>query len=535
MTNSLEDVAKADAILLTGTNTTENHPVIAQMIKTAVLSGGTKLVVVDPRDIPMARHADIYLRPRPGTDVAWLNGMARVVIKEGLADEEFIRARTENFEELERAVEPYTPEMVGKITGIKPADLKKAARLYATADNAAIYYAMGITQHTTGTDTVKAIANLAMLTGNVGRPGTGVNPLRGQNNVKGACDMGALPDVLQGYRQVSDEKARASFEKAWGRRLPEHPGMTVLEMMRAAERGDIRAMYIVGENPVLTDPDSSHVQSALRNLDLLVVEDIFMTETAELADVVLPGAASLEKQGTFTNTERRVQLTRPAVAPPGQARTDMEILVELARRMGYEQHYGSPADVMDEIASLTPSYAGISHRRLAKRGLRWPCPDVKHPGTRILHAQQFTRGRGRFHPVEYIEPAEMPDREFPFVLTTGRMLYHFHTGSMSRRSKALADYLDKGWAEVNQRDARRLGLAEGSPIRLTSRRGTVETVARLTRRSPEGVIFMSFHFAEEAVNELTNAAMDPEGKIPELKVCAVKVEATVTAAGGTDG
>jgi len=311
--------------------------------------------------------------------------------------------------------------------------------------------------------------------------------------------------------------------------------MTVLEMMRAAERGDIRAMYIVGENPVLTDPDSSHVQSALRNLDLLVVEDIFMTETAELADVVLPGAASLEKQGTFTNTERRVQLTRPAVAPPGQARTDMEILVELARRMGYEQHYGSPADVMDEIASLTPSYAGISHRRLAKRGLRWPCPDVKHPGTRILHAQQFTRGRGRFHPVEYIEPAEMPDREFPFVLTTGRMLYHFHTGSMSRRSKALADYLDKGWAEVNPRDARRLGLAEGSPIRLTSRRGTVETVARLTRRSPEGVIFMSFHFAEEAVNELTNAAMDPEGKIPELKVCAVKVEATVTAAGGTDG
>jgi formate dehydrogenase alpha subunit len=524
MTNSLEDLAEADVILLTGTNTIENHPVIAQMIKTAVLSGGTKLIVVDPRDISISKYAAVCLRPRPGTDVAWLNGMARLILAEGLADEKFIKSRTENFDEFKRAVDMYTPELVEKITGIPPAALKKAARLYAAAPSAAIYYAMGITQHTTGTDNVKAIANLAMLTGNIGRPGTGVNPLRGQNNVQGACDMGALPNVFSGYQPVSIDSVRRRFEKAWGVKLPGKPGLTVLEMMSAAARGDIRAMYIVGENPVLTDPDSSHVVEALEKLDLLVVQDIFLTETAKLAHVVLPGVASVEKEGTFTNTERLVQRSRTAVEPPGEARSDMEIVIDLSNRIGYQQIYSGPDKVMEEIASLTPSYAGISYARLARGGIRWPCPDKKHRGTKILHAKEFTRGRGRFHPVEYIEPAELPDKEYPFILTTGRMLYHYHTGSMTRRSRALDDYVSDGWAEINPRDAKRLGVREGAPIKLSSRRGSVETKAKLSARSPEGVVFMSFHFAEQAVNRLTNPAMDKESKIPEFKISAVKVE-----------
>lgn len=524
MTNSLEDLAQAGVILLTGTNTIENHPVIAQMIKTAVLSGGTRLIVVDPREISMARYAEVVLRPRPGTDVAWLNGMANVILAEGLADSRFIEGRTTGFKEFENSVERYTPELVGKITGIPPGDLRKAARLYATAGSAAIYYAMGITQHSTGTDNVKGVANLAMLTGNIGRPGTGVNPLRGQNNVQGACDMGALPNVFPGYQQVADKNVRAKFEKTWGVKLPAEPGLPVTEMMNAAGRGNLNAMYVVGENPVMTEPDSSHAETALRKLDFLVVQDLFLTETAKLANVVLPTAASVEKEGTFTNTERLVQLSRAAVGPPGEARSDMEIISDLSTRMGYTMKYSRPALVMKEIASLTPSYAGISHRRLGRGGLRWPCPDARHRGTKILHAGEFIRGKGQFHPVEFIEPAEMPDDEYPFILSTGRMLYHFHTGSMSRRSAALDEYVSEGSAELNPKDARRLGISDGTPIRLTSRRGSVETKAHLSARSPEGVVFMSFHFSEQAVNRLTNPVLDKEGKIPEFKVCAVKVE-----------
>jgi formate dehydrogenase major subunit len=524
MTNSLEDLADADVILLTGTNTIENHPVIAQMIKTAVLSGGTRLIVSDPRDISMARYAEVRLSPKPGTDVAWLNGMANVILNEELADERFIQKRTEGFDEWRKSVESYTPELVHKITGIKPADLRKAARLYASAGAAAIYYAMGITQHSTGTDNVKAIANLAMLTGNIGRPGTGVNPLRGQNNVQGACDMGALPNVFPGYQPVADDAVRAKFEKAWGVKLPSKPGLTVIEMMDSAARGKLKAMYIVGENPVVTDPDASHVEAALGKLDFLVVQDIFLTETAALADVVLPSAASVEKEGTFTNTERMVQRSRAVVPPPGDARSDADIICEVADLMKCPMRYASPSEVMNEIASLTPSYGGMAYIRLARRGMRWPCPDSRHRGTKIMHSSEFTRGKGMFHPVDFIEPAEMPDAEYPLILTTGRMLYQYHSGSMSRRSAALNEYTPKGWAELNPGDARKLGIREGEPISLTSRRGSVRTTARLSRRSPKGVVFMSFHFAEEAVNRLTNPALDREGKIPEYKVCAVKVE-----------
>jgi len=383
---------------------------------------------------------------------------------------------------------------------------------------------MGITQHSTGTDNVKAIANLAMLTGNIGRPGTGVNPLRGQNNVQGACDMGALPNVFPGYQRVDDDAVRGKFEKAWGVKLPSKPGLTVTEMIGAAAKGRLKAMYIVGENPVLTEPDANHAVAALGKLDFLVVQDIFLTETAALADVVLPGAASVEKEGTFTNTERMVQRSRAAVPAPGEARSDADIICAVAGQMKCAMTCGSPSDVMDEIASLTPSYGGMSYSRLARHGMRWPCPDAKHRGTKIMHSREFTRGKGRFYPIAYIEPAEMPDVDYPLILTTGRMLYQYHSGSMSRRSAALDEYTPTGWAELNPSDARRLGIREGEPIALTSRRGSVRTTARLSRRSPKGVVFMSFHFAEEAVNKLTNPALDKEGKIPEFKVCAVKVE-----------
>jgi formate dehydrogenase alpha subunit len=527
MTNSLEDLAEADVILLTGTNTIENHPVIAQMIKTAVLSGGTRLIVSDPRDISMARYAEVTLSPRLGTDVAWLNGMANVVLSEGLADERFIKERTEDFDEWRASVEPYTPELVRKITGIKPADLKWAARLYASASAAAIYYAMGITQHSTGTDNVKAVANLAMLTGNIGRPGTGVNPLRGQNNVQGACDVGALPNVFPGYQQVTDKKVRKEFEKAWGVKLPAAPGLTVTEMIEAAAKGKLKAMYIIGENPVMTEPDASHAEAALCKLDFLVIQDIFLTESAAIADIVLPSMASVEKEGTFTNTERLVQRSRAAVPAPSQARSDADIVCDIAGLMKYPMNYSGPSAVMEEISSLTPSYGGISYSRLGRRGLRWPCPDSKHRGTKILHLKEFTRGKGKFHPVEYIQPAEMPDEEYPFILTTGRMPYQFHAGSMSRRSAALDEYTPEGWAELNPSDAKSLGIKEGDPIELSSRRGTVRTTARLSRRSPRGAVFMSFHFAEQAANKLTNPVLDKEGKIPEFKVCAVRVEPAV--------
>lgn len=526
MTNSYDDIKRARVILITGTNTSENHPVIAQMIKTAVLSGKTKLIVVDPRDIKLARFAEIFLQPRPGTDVAWLNGFARVIITEGLMDEKFIRERTESFDEFSRSVMPYTPEVVQKICGIPPQELKRAARLYAKSGASAIFYAMGITQHTSGTDNVKAIANLAMLTGNIGRPGTGVNPLRGQNNVQGACDMGALPVSLPGYKRVDEKEARVKFEKAWGATIPEEPGLTVVEMMKAAESGKIRAMYIVGENPVVTDPDSEHVKSALKKLDFLVVQDIFLTETAELADVVLPGAAAFEKTGTYTNTERRVQLSMKAVDPPGEAKSDMDIISELAGALNGDMKYESPSEVMEEISLLVPSYGGISYSRLEKSGIQWPCPNTGHPGTKILHEKEFTRGKGKFHAVEFADPAELPDKRYPFVLTTGRILFHYHSGSMSRRS-VLAKHISGGWVEINPQDARRIGIKDGSKVKVVSRRGKVSTKARISSRSPRGVVFMSFHFAEEAVNALVNPALDKESKIPEFKVCAVRIEPEV--------
>jgi len=524
MTNSIDDFDRAGAIFVIGSNTTECHPVIGSAILRAAAQRRVPLIVADPRRIRLAEFAAVHMQQRPGTDVALINAMMRVILDERLEDRDFITGRTEGFDELRAAVEPYTPEMAQKITGVPAKDIVRAARLYAEAPAASIVYSMGITQHTTGTDNVLSLANLAMLTGNAGKPGTGVNPLRGQNNVQGACDLGALPNVYPGYQKVDDDAVRAKFEKAWREALPPTPGLTVVEMMNAAAEGGLKALYIMGENPMLSDPNITHVEEGLRNLEFLLVQDIFLTETAQLADVVLPATSFAEKDGTFTNTERRVQRVRRAVEPPGEARVDWRIICDLARQLGYDMDYPDASAIEDEIAGLSPIYGGIHYDRIEEVGLQWPCPDRDHPGTPILHKGNFSRGLGKFHPVEFIPARELPDDEYPIVLTTGRMLEHFHTGSMSRRSAVLDWLVPEGFVEMSIADAEHLGVSNGGKVRMRSRRGQVEVAARVTDRIEAGTVFLAFHFREAPANRLTIAALDPIAKIPELKVCAVSIE-----------
>ncbi len=524
MTNSIRELEDADCIFVIGSNTIEQHPLVARYIMRAK-EKGAKLLVSDIRQVPLAKFADLHLRQRPGTNVALVNGMIHVILAEGLEDREFIAERTEGFEALEAVVRGYTPERVEAITGVPREAIVEAARMYGKAENGSIVYAMGVTQHTSGTDNVKSLANLAMVTGNVGRPSTGVNPLRGQNNVQGACDMGALPNVFPGYQAVADEANRQKFEQAWQATLPAAPGMTLSDMMNEAGKGNLEAMYIMGENPMLADPDLGHARAALERLDFLVVQDIFLTETAALADVVLPAAAFAEKEGTVTSTERRVQLMRKAVEPPGQAKADWHIICAIARAAGSDQfEYGSPAEIMQEIARLTPSYGGISYDRLGGEGLQWPCPSQDHPGTPFLHKGKFTRGKGQFVAIEYRAAAETPDEAYPLLLTTGRSMFHFHTGTMTRRTAILNHEVPTGWIEINPQDAASSGIENGEMIAVASRRGTVNVTARVTNRIGAGVVFMPFHFAECAANLLTSPALDPTGKIPELKVAAVRLQ-----------
>jgi formate dehydrogenase alpha subunit len=525
MTNSIADIAQdAECYLVTGSNTTENHPVISTFLKRAVTQRDAKLILVDPRGIELSKFATLWLRQRPGTDVAWINGLLHVIIKEGLADDEFVAAQTENVDAVKAAVKKYTPEYVSSITGIPAGDIVRAARLYASSRASAVLYAMGITQHITGTDAVKSLANLAMLTGNIGRPGTGINPLRGQNNVQGACDMGCLPGNLPGYFKVDNEEQRGKFEKAWGVTLPSRPGLTIPDIMTAAQNGKLKALLIMGENPMMSDPDITHVESALKNLDLLVCQDIFLNETCRLAHVVLPTAAWAEKDGTYTNTERRVQRIRKAVKAPGEARCDFEIITMLANRMGSGWKYEGAREIMDEINSTTESYAGITYERIAQNGLQWPCPSQAHPGTPILHVGSIKRGRGLFSVCEYIPPAEITDGEYPFLLTTGRILYQYHTATMSRRSVGLKSRTPEPFVELNPADALEIGICQGDRLKISSRRGNIEVVADISKRCDKGVVFIPFHYSEAAVNRLTNPAFDPVAKIPEYKVCAVKVE-----------
>jgi len=524
MTNSIDELEYTDCILAIGTNTTENHPVIGAKVKRAT-KRGTKLIVIDPREIDLVKYADIWLRQNPGTDVAVFNGLMNVIINEGLYARDYVKERTEGFEALKKVVEKYTPEKVEKISGIPAEDLKKAARMYAGANSASIIYAMGITQHITGTDNVKSTANLSMLCGNVGIEGGGVNPLRGQNNVQGACDMGCLPNVYPAYQQVASEDVRKKFETAWNAKLSPKPGLTLMEIMAAAGKGDIKAIYVMGENPLLSDPDLQHVKKELKKLDLMIVQDIFLTETAEMADVVLPVAGFAEKDGTFTNTERRVQRVRKALNPPGDAKTDWDVVCGIANKMGYEMKYSSAKDIFEEVRKATPSYAGITYDRLEKGGIQWPCPTTEHQGTKFLHKDKFSRGLGLFTALEYIPPDELPDKQYPFLLSTGRVLYHYHTGTMTTRTKGLTERYPESLVEINPADAEKMGIAEGQKVKVTSRRGTVEAKATITKKSAPGSIFMNFHFADASVNLLTNPALDPIGKIPEYKVCAVKVEA----------
>jgi predicted molibdopterin-dependent oxidoreductase YjgC len=454
--------------------------------------------------------------------------MMNVIISEGLEDRDFIQERTEGYEELRQLVEAYTPERVEEISGIPADGLREAARMYAQNKPAAILYAMGITQHTTGTDNVKSCANLAMLTGNVGVPGGGVNPLRGQNNVQGACDLGGLPNVYPGYQAVTSPVSRDKFEKAWDvQGLSDEIGLTVTAMIDGACAGTTRALFVMGENPMLSDPDINHVRQCLEDVPFLVVQDIFLTETAELADVVLPAASFAEKEGTFTGTDRRVQRVRKAIAPVGDAKADWKILCLLAQRMGASGFdFTSAEGVMDEIAALTPIYGGVSYERLEREGsLQWPVPSDDHPGTPYLHKGKFSRGLGRFHAIEFREAVELPDDAYPFILTTGRMMFHWHTGTMTRRSEKLEQEASEAYVELHPDDAERIGLNGNDRVRVASRRGEIELSARITSRIRPGVVFIPFHYAEAAANVLTNSALDPTAKIPEYKVCAVKVEA----------
>ncbi len=527
MTNSIGDLAEAKALLVIGSNTTEQHPIIGLELRGAVRRGA-RLILADPRMIDLARYATLHLRHRPGTDIALLNGLAHIILREGLEDREFISQRTENFEAWREVVEGYTPERVSEITGVKVEDLYTAASIYATSKPAALLYAMGITQHTSGHQNVLACANLAMLTGNMGLPGGGVNPLRGQNNVQGACDVGALYNVFPGYQPVSDEAVRKKFEKAWGRSLPSTPGLTVVEMFNAAHEGKVRGIYIMGENVVLSDPHSRHVKEALEALDFLVVQEIFLSETAQLADVVLPATSFAEKDGTFTNTERRVQRIRKAIPPVGESKPDWEIICEVAKRMegvdSTQWEYSHPSEIMEEIARWTPIYGGVRYERLEDGGLQWPCLDSDHPGTSILHVGRFARGLGHFSPVEQMPPDEQPDEEYPLILTTGRVLEHWHTGTMTRRVSGLDELVPEERVRINPLDAAKRGVEDGDWVRITSRRGVVEVRAEVTEEVPPEVVFMTFHFAEAAANLLTNPALDPVAKIPEFKVCAVQVE-----------
>jgi formate dehydrogenase major subunit len=524
MTNPIYDITHdVDTILLVGSNPEEAHPVVGMQIRQAV-KNGTRLIVVDPRSIGLTKYADIHLKLRPGTNVAFANGMMHVIIKEGLVDEKYIEENAEGFEQLKELVKDFTPEKVGEICHIDPDKLVEAARMYAKADKAPIIYCLGVTEHSTGTEGVMSLSNLAVITGKIGRSGCGVNPLRGQNNVQGACDMGALPTDFPGYQKVENEEVRAKFEKAWGVSLNPKPGLKATEVFPAAIRGDIKGLYICGEDPIVTDPDTEHIKKALTSLDFFVIQELFMTKTAEYADVILPGTSYTEKEGTFTNTERRVQRIRTAVKLDGDMRLDTDIIIDLMNAMGYPQPHLTASQIMDEIASLTPSFAGISFERLDNgESLQWPCKDKTTCGTPIMHVGHPVRGKALLYPAQFKPSNELPDEEYPFILTTGRILYQYNAAAMTSRSAGLMEIAGEGFIEINFKDAERLGIENGEKINVESRRGKITATARVGRKVSQGETWMPFHFPDSPANVLTNAALDDFARIPEYKVCSVNI------------
>lgn len=524
MTNSIGEIINSEVMFVTGSNTTENHPVIATYMKRA-LKNGSKLIVADPRRIELADLADVYLQIKPGSNVAMLNGMMNYILENELHDLEYINERTENFEIVKEIVRDFPIEKAAEICGVDVEDLKKAAKIYGEGNTASIFYAMGITQHSAGTDHVKAIANLAMMCGNVGVEFGGVNPLRGQNNVQGACDVGALPNVYPGYQKVTDPASKERFEKAWDvNQLSDKNGLTIPKIMEGAYDGSIKFVYVMGENPMVSDPDLNHIEKALDNLEFLVVQDIFFTETAQKADVVLPAACFAEKEGTFTNTDRTIQRVRKAVNAPGAALADWKIINEIMKRLGYINKFTNAKEIMDEIASVTPQYAGIDYGRIEETGIQWPCITKDHPGTKYLHRDKFAKGIGTFHGVKYRGPAEIVDAEYPLILTTGRVLYHYHTRTMTGKHEGINEIVGESYIEISPGRALDLNIENGEKVRVSSRRGVIEVLAKVTDIVNESVVFMPFHFAEGAANRLTNAALDPVTDIPEYKVCAVKIE-----------
>lgn len=524
MTNSIDELEDAEVIFVIGSNTTQQHPLIGTRIINAIKKNGAKLIVADPRKIPLAEYASIYAPIVPGSNLAFINGILNVIVNENLMNQEFIQNSTEGFEEFKTSIEKYTPEVVAPIAGVTEDSIRQIARLYAKANTASIVYAMGITQHVSGSENVAALANLALLTGQIGRESTGVNPLRGQNNVQGACDMGALPNNLPGYQDLNNAIVKEKFRRVWGKGFADRKGKSLGEMIDGALNGEIKSLLIMGENPMLSDPNINHVKESLENLELLVVQDIFLSETAKLAHVVLPAASFMEKDGTFTNTERRVQRVRKALNPVGDSKADWQILCELIKIFGGNADYSSPSEIMEEIRSLVPSYGGISYERIDKEGLQWPCPDINHPGTKFLHQLKFARGLGLFTINEYEQSKQQASEEYPFILTTGRIGEHYHTGTMTRRCWALDREVPRGFMEMNPEDAKNLGLRDGSRVRVRSKIGKISIDIRITDKIIPGVVFIPFHFGEAAVNKLIGKDKDPKVQIPEYKVCAVRLE-----------
>lgn len=520
-TNSYDELPYMDCILIIGSNPTEAHPIVGWRVRTAI-DNGAKLIVCDPRKILPAENASVYIQHYPGSDIALINAMIQVIVTENLHDKEFIAKRTEGFGELWEAVKDCTPESVKDITGVEPALIKQAAKLYATSKRSCIMYSLGITEHTVGTDNVIAMANLSMVCAQVGKEFSGVYPMRGQNNVQGACDMGALPNVYSGYQPVTDEGVRKKFENAWAVTLPSAKGLTLTDMMYKAIEGVLKCFYIIGEDQLRTDPNTHWIGQALDSLEFLVVQEIFLSETAKKADVVLPGASFAEKDGTFTCAERRFQRVRRAIEPLS-GKTDGQIICELAKRLGYPME-AAPEKACAEMASLTPLFAGVSFKRLEENGLQWPVYSKEHPGTPVVHLGKFIRGLGKFIPLKHKPPAETPDNEYPFILTTGRMLFHYNTGTMTRRTTNLLREYPCNFVQINPIDAQRLGVKKQEKVRVKTRRGELEVTAEVTDKVKAGVVWMPFHFSDEPTNVLTNNAFDPVCRIGEYKACAARVE-----------
>jgi formate dehydrogenase major subunit len=525
VSNPVADVDLAEVILIIGSNTTENHPVAATFIKNQVNAGKT-LIVMDPRRTTIARHATHFLQFKPDTDVALLNGIMHAVIEQGLVDREFVDNRTLGYEMLETHLSTFTPEAMAPICGIDAATIREVARLYASSKASIILWGMGVSQHVHGTDNARALVSLALMSGQIGRPGTGLHPLRGQNNVQGASDVGLIPMVFPDYQRVDDSQNREKFEALWGATLDPRPGLTVVETMHAITEGTVKGMYIMGENPAMSDPNLNHARKALASLDHLVVQDIFMTETAWYADVILPASAFAEKTGSFTNTDRRVQLGRQAIEPPGQARQDLEIIQEIARRLGLEWRYTHPKQVFDEMRKAMPSIAGISWERLQREGaVTYPCETEEDPGQPVIFTERFPTpsGKASFSPAPFTNADELPDSEYPWVLITGRQLEHWHTGAMTRRAEILDKIEPIPVASLHPQELTRMAIEPGGPIKLQSRRGVVTAYARADEGISPGQVFLPFCYHEAAANLLTNEALDPDAKIPEFKFCAIQV------------